>query len=60
MTLTNEQLNLLRGNFTKIANKNSCSRDYVSKIAHGHRNINTEKAKRVAESIENILNVLTK
>lgn len=55
---TNEELKILRGIHTVLGRKYSKSGKYVSLIAQGKREANTDVAKNILNDLKTILNIL--
>lgn len=53
---TEQELELLKSNYSKIARKRSVSHAYVRMIAIGDREVNTEKAKAILNELQTIVN----
>lgn len=55
---TEDEIYLLKGSYTRLAKKHDCDPGYVKKIAEGDRETNTDKAKAIYLSLEELLTVL--
>lgn len=48
---TDNEISILRGNFSAMARKYDCDKSTVSKICNGDRQTNTVKAKEILNSL---------
>lgn len=56
---TDTEINLLDGNYSKIAERHNCDRTYVSQIAKGKKDALTIKAKKILIDLIELVIVLS-
>lgn len=56
---TDKELELLSGNFSKIAERYGCDRTYVAKIAKAEKNAFSMKAKQILVDLIELVKVLS-
>jgi len=55
---TNEEIEMIRYSFKRVADKHGCNPSYVSLIANGHREVNSIQTKNIIKTLKKILHVL--
>lgn len=56
--INKKQIEILRGNFPKIAAKHGCTREYVSKVMNGKVESDTELTRGIKETASRLLLVM--